>query len=199
MTEQVIAIPDLRALLGKCRMLIAMQNGVGTEEDLAILSRDRVVARTLTASAGIPEPGIISRYSRGGGVALAAMTDARVPPWIVESFAATGLPTVTVEDYRSLRWSKLLLNMLGAAQNAILDMDIEPLIGNASLFRLEQLALREAGQAMDSLGIGTATLPSYPVPLVRILMRLPAPLAHRVLGPRLVRARSGHSPPCVPI
>lgn len=188
------AIPDVRALVRERGMLIAMQNGVGTEEELAVLGRDRVVVGTLTASVGMPEPGIISRYSRGGGIALATMSGAPVPPWIVESFAATGLPTVTFDDYRSLRWSKLLLNMLGAAQSAILDIDIKPLVMHPSLFRIEQLALREAGRVMDALNIRAVALPGYPAPLVRLIMRLPARAAQRLLAPRLIRSRGGRSP-----
>lgn len=188
------AIPDLRELMGERGMLIAMQNGVGTEEELAVLGRDRILIGTLTASVGMDAPGIISRYSRGGGVALATMTSAPVPAWVVEVFGDAGLTAVTVEDYRSLRWSKLLLNMLGAAQSAILDMDIEPLVTNPALFRVEQLALREAGMVMDALGIRTAALPGYPVPLVRLIMRLPSRLAQPLLAPRLARSRGGHSP-----
>lgn len=188
------AIPDLRELMGKRGMLIAMQNGAGTEEELAVLGRDRVLVGTLTASVGMVAAGIVSRYSRGGGVALATMTSAPVPAWVVEVFSDAGLTVMTVKDYSSLRWSKLLLNMLGAAQSAILDMDIEPLITNPALFRVEQLALREAGMVMDALGIRTMALPGYPVPLVRLVMRLPPRLAQPLLAPRLARSRGGHSP-----
>lgn len=188
------AIPDLTRLLESGGLLVAMQNGVGTEEDLAGLGRDRVLAGTLTVSVGMPEPGEISRYSRGGGIALATMTGAPVPSWVVQTFAATGLPTVTVQDYRSLRWSKLLLNMLGAAQSAILDMDIEPLITDPRLFGVEQLAFREAASVMDALGIPAVALPGYPVPSARLIMRLPRPMAYRLLAGRISRSRGGHSP-----
>lgn len=188
------AIPDLGVLMGERGMLIAMQNGVGTEEELAVLGRERVLVGTLTASVGMAEPGIVSRYSRGGGTALATMTGGPVPARVTGLFAATGLPAMTVEDYRSLRWSKLLLNMLGAAQSAILDMGIERLVEHPALFGVEQHALREAGAVMDALHIQTVALPGYPVPLVRRVMRLPTRLAQPLLAPRLARSRGGHSP-----
>jgi 2-dehydropantoate 2-reductase len=172
-----------------------MQNGIGTEEDLAdSIGRDRLLAGTLTIRPGMGEPGVVTRYSRSGGVALAGMSSSPVPSWIVEAFRATGLPTVLIDDYRSLRWSKLLLNMLGAATSAILDIDVQELVANAQLFRLEQLAFREAGCVMDAQGIKTVALPGYPVPLGRVVMRLPRPLAQRLIGPRMSRARGGHSP-----
>jgi 2-dehydropantoate 2-reductase len=117
-----------------------------------------------------------------------------VPSWIVDAFAATGLRTVVIPDHRSLRWSKLLLNMLGAATCAILDADLATVVANPALFRLEQRAFREAGEVMDVAGIRTVALPGYPVPLARRIMRLPAPLARRLIGPRLAGARGGRSP-----
>jgi 2-dehydropantoate 2-reductase len=189
------ALPDVKRALGETGLVLAMQNGIGTEEDLAdSLGQDRLVAGTLTVRPGMDEPGVVTRYSRSGGVALAGMSSSPVPAWIVEAFRATGLPTVLIDDYRSLRWSKLLLNMLGAATSAILDIDVQELVANSQLFRLEQLAFREAGRVMDAQGIKTVALPGYPVPLGRVVMRLPRPLAQRLIGPRMSRARGGHSP-----
>jgi 2-dehydropantoate 2-reductase len=99
-----------------------------------------------------------------------------------------------VVDYRSLRWSKLLLNMLGAATSAILDMDMAELAANPDLFRLEQLAIREAGRVMDARKIRTVSLPGYPVPLLRLAMRWPRLLAQRAVARRLAGARRGRSP-----
>jgi 2-dehydropantoate 2-reductase len=190
-----LAAPDVEGALGDSGLLLAMQNGVGTEEDLAEqLGRSRVLAGTLTVRPGMDQPGVITRYSRSGGVALATMNASPVPTWIVDAFRATGLPTVVVDDYRSLRWSKLLLNMLGAATTAILDIEVRELVADPLLFRLEQLAFREAGRVMDAQGIKTVALPGYPVPLGRLVMRLPRPVAQRLIGPRMSRARGGHSP-----
>jgi 2-dehydropantoate 2-reductase len=188
-------MPELEAAMGPSGLLLAMQNGVGSEETAAErLGRDRVIAGTLTVRPGMDQPGVITRYSQSGGVALATMTGTSPPTWIVDAFRATGLPTVVVDDYRSLRWSKLLLNMLGAATTAILDIDVRELVSDPQLFRLEQLAFREAGRVMDAQGIKTVALPGYPVPLGRAVMRLPRSLAQRLIGPRMARARGGHSP-----
>ena len=189
------SIPDVRALLGETGLVLAMQNGVGSEELLAeALGRERVLPGTLTVSAGMEEPGIITRYSRQGGVALSSMDSAPIPPWIATALEASGLTVVAVGDYRSVRWSKLLLNMLGAATTAILDVDMTALMAQASLFRLEQLAMREAGRVMDALRIQTVALPGYQVPLLRLIMRLPRPLAQQALGPRIAGARGGRAP-----
>lgn len=189
------ALPSLRPLLGKNAHVIALQNGVGSEEEVAEgLGRDRVIAGTLTIRTGMDAPGSVSRSSGSGGVALSAMNATPVPAWVVAAFQSTGLPVEQVADYRSLRWSKLLLNMLGAASSAILDIGVPELAADPRLFRIEQLAFREAGRVMDALGVKTIGLPGYPVPLGRLAMRLPRPLAQRLIGPRLAGARGGHSP-----
>jgi 2-dehydropantoate 2-reductase len=189
------AVPQARALMGKDGLLLAMQNGAGTEDDLAnALGRDRVIAGTLTVGVAMDHPGVFTRLGMSGGVALSTMSGSAVPHWVADLFRGTGLPTSEIVDYRSLRWSKLLLNMLGAPATAILNMDMALLVANPSLFHAEQLAFREAGRVMDAQGIPTVDLPGYPVRLARQAMRLPSPIPQRLIGPRMVAARKGRSP-----
>ncbi len=189
------SIDDVRALLGQHGLVLALQNGVGSEEELAqALGRHRVLPGTLTVSAGMEQPGSITRYSKAGGIALSTMDGRLVPPWVVELLSATELPTTTVADYRSLRWSKLLLNMLGAATSAVLDVDIGRIMNDRQLFRIEQLAFREATRVMRAEGIGAVELPGYAVPQARLAMRLPRSLAQATLGRRIAKARDGRSP-----
>ncbi|MDQ2762586.1 MAG: hypothetical protein M3Y22_03580, partial [Pseudomonadota bacterium] len=127
------AIPLLPALLDEAGYLIAFQNGVGTDERLTTaLGRERLLAGTLTTAVGMDEPGV-PRPGGSGGVALAALDDRGVPADIVSLFLSTGLTANTVDDVRSLRWSKLLLNMLGAASSAVLDLDLKQVVGDPRL------------------------------------------------------------------
>lgn len=193
--DAAASIPDLRLFLGDGGVLLTFQNGVGTDEILAeSLGRDRVFPCTLTVSVGMESPGVITRYSRSGGVALSSMSDRPVPSWIVKAVEATGLPTPVIPDYHSLRWSKLLLNMLGAPTSAILDTDIGQLMMNPGVFRVDRRAFLEASAVMDAAGIKTVRLPGYPVPVARLAMHLPEPLARRTLGRRIASARGGRSP-----
>jgi 2-dehydropantoate 2-reductase len=185
----------MSALLGESGLVLAMQNGVGSEEMLGrAFGRERVLVGTTTVSVGMDEPGVVTRNSRSGGVGLATMSGNPVPAWIPQLFRTAELPTVLVEDYRSLRWSKLLLNMLGAVACAVLDVDMPQVVSHASLFRIEQLAFREAGRVMDARRISSVSLPGYPVPVVRLIMRLPRSLAQYILAPRLKGARGGRPP-----
>jgi len=189
------SVDDLQRLLTPDGVVVAMQNGVGTEETLAdALGRARVIAGTLTVSTGMQNAGTIVRHSTSGGLALASMTDTAPAAWVRDLFAASRLPLEIINDYRCLRWSKLLLNMLGAATTAVLDIDMATLVRHPDLFRMEQLAFREAVHAMRAQGIAVVALPSHPVPLVRGIMRLPRAPAQQLLAPRLAASRGGRAP-----
>lgn len=189
------SLDDLHTLIGDRGMVLAMQNGVGTEETLArALGRQRVLVGTLTVAVSMEEPGIIRPTGPRGGVALATMDGGPVPPWIADAMTATGLPLKLLPEYRTLRWSKLLLNMLGAPSGAILDVGMDRIAADPHLFRIEQLAFREATRVIDHQHIRTTGLPGYPVSLIRKVMRLPGPAAQRLIGPRMVGARGQRSP-----
>jgi 2-dehydropantoate 2-reductase len=192
--DVMTAIPEIGHLLAPDGVAIAMQNGLGTEEYVgSALGRERVIAGTLTAAVRTLEPGVVMRAGSKGGIALASM-EGPIPRSVVDLFASTGLQTASIKDYRSLRWSKLLLNMLGAATSAILDVNIEKIAADARIFSIEQRAFREAVRVMDALGIRTARLPGYPVRLTRTAMQLPSPLPRLLVGGRLKRSRGGQSP-----
>lgn len=189
------AIPSIRAIAAENSMVLAMQNGVGCEELLIeAFGPERVLVGTITTSVSMDVPGTVVRNGKKGGLALSAASGSAVPDWVVQRFQEASLSPSLVPDYRSLRWSKLLLNLPGAATTAILDCDMETVMNNPSLFRLEQMAFREAARMTDKGEIRIVTLPDYPAPLMKIVMRLPSPLARRLLAPRLIRSRGGRPP-----
>lgn len=188
------AIPDLQRLLKGESYVLSMQNGVGAEELLGTaFGRNRVGVGTITAALRTEEPGMVYRTSSAGGLALAPM-NGPLPSWVRELFLATGLSVTGIPDYRSLRWSKLLLNMLGAATSAVLDTDLKTVVADRRLFRIEQRAFDEAVRAMDAQHIATISLPGYPVTLARAVMRFPLWVSRNVIGRRLARSRGGASP-----
>jgi 2-dehydropantoate 2-reductase len=189
------ALESAVRLTGDVGLLLAVQNGVGTEEILArAIGAERVIAGALTTSVVMDEPGIVTMTSQNGGMGLASLDGSAVPGWVAGFIDDAGVTTALFDDYRELRWSKLLLNMLFAATSAILDMKLAAIVGDVHVFRLEQLAFREAVRVMNRLRIRTVDLPGYKVRLACLAMRLPRSLAWRILGPRMVAARGGRSP-----
>jgi 2-dehydropantoate 2-reductase len=110
------------------------------------------------------------------------------------TFAAAGLPVSAASDYRSLKWSKLALNVVANASCAILNVLPERLVHSGDAFELELRAIREVRNVMRALGIAAIDLPRYPVRALQSVATLPAPVARAILANRIAGAR-GRKPP----
>ena len=132
--------------------------------------------------------------AKRGGIAFAPVGSGSTHNWLLAAFGATGLRTIAVADYRSLKWSKLALNVVANAACAILDVLPERLMREETAFMLEIRAIREVRATMKALGITPIDLPRYPVRALLRVASLPSPLAHAVLASRIAGAR-GQKPP----
>lgn len=174
--------------------IVTPQNGIGNEEILsAEFGPDAIVSAALTVPLERDAAGVV-RAAKGGGIAFAPLGTARSHNWLLAAFAATGLPTTAASDYRSLKWSKLALNIVANASCAILDMLPERLVREDRIFALEIRALREVRATMKALGIAPMDLPRYPVRALLALATLPTPAARIALGSRIASGR-GSKPP----
>lgn len=189
------ALEQVHALLHPGTILGSFQNGVGNEEAIgAALPDQALLAGSLTLPVTLEEPGEVHQHSRRGGVALAPVSpEVNVAP-LVRRLSEAGFPARRYTDYRSMKWSKLLLNLLVNAQSAILDLPPSQVVADPELFRYERLAFREAVAVMDRMHVSVVPLPGYPVPWLRRFMALPATLAQLVLEPRLAGGRGGKMP-----
>lgn len=185
-------IRELEALPDATRIL-TVQNGIGNEESLAeVFGGSRVISGALTLSVSMPEPRLVRQNTSRGGLAFAPVSG-ELPD--LSAFAKAGFRVTATDDYRALKWSKLLLNMTANATCAILAMTPNEVFTNLELVRLEQEAMREASRVMASLGIKAINLPGFNVRLLRTVMTsCPAILAQRLIASRLGKAR-GDKPP----
>lgn len=192
--DTAAAVPDLRRLVAAGATVLTIQNGVGNEEALAAaLGPGAVRSGAFTISVSIPAPGTVVRHTAKGGFGFAPFAGEDVAP-LVGLFRPTGLPVVAARSHRVLKWSKLLLNMLGNAQAALLDRPPAAIFADPRLFAIERRAFREARAAMRAAGIGLVDLPAYPVRALSAALALPAPLARRLLARRLGGGRGAKMP-----
>jgi 2-dehydropantoate 2-reductase len=106
-----------------------------------------------------------------------------------------GIRTRAYADYRAMLWSKLVLNLIGNATSAILDMSTPRVFADRRLVWLESEQLREAIWTMDACKVRPVSLPGYPVPLLVLAVRLvPTPLLGWVMRPLVVRGRAEKPP-----
>src|SRR5437868_14735403 len=114
------AIEQLQLVLRPGTILGSFQNGVGNEETItSALPEQALAAGSLTVPVSLDEPGTIQLHSRRGGVALAPVSPEVNAAPLVPQPSEAGLKARPYADFRALKWSKLLFNLLGNALSAM--------------------------------------------------------------------------------
>ncbi|MFP3855061.1 MAG: ketopantoate reductase family protein [Anaerolineales bacterium] len=165
--------------------IISFINGVGSESLLEDLLPDGwpVVAGTVTTAVQHPVPGRIQvSKARGVGLARHELADP-----LARAFAATDVETRRYADPASMKWSKLMSNLIGNATAAITGLSVGDIYRHPGLFRLELAALRETREVMSQSDLTPTRLPGVPIGWLAGALRLPA----RLLQPLLIRAVAG--------
>jgi 2-dehydropantoate 2-reductase len=196
--EDVAAAPDLILVGVKMPILaealaptlrwpqvptLTVQNGIGAEEICAEVRPEATrLAGSLTAPIRLTPDDVVEWLGKGG-IGLAAVTPSAAP-WVVRlvaDFAAAGLKSAALDDARSMKWSKLIANLMANATGAILDMDAGAIYADPRTFRIEKAQLRECLAVMSRLGARPVRLPRAAVPWLARAVRLPDALVRPVL------------------
>jgi 2-dehydropantoate 2-reductase len=199
-TKAYDVAPVLRMLPGARfplpRKVMTVQNGVGVEEIAErLLGPEHVLAGSLTVPVSPTSPGQVTleRLDCGLGVAPVARGE-DVIEW-ARVFAAAGIKVKVFRDYQSMKWSKLLLNIIANATCAILDRPPGAIYRYRPTFRLEYQMLREALAVVKKMGVRVVDLPGAPAGLLpRVVGLLPAFVAERVLANQIGGARGEKMP-----
>jgi len=188
------AIATLKRALGEASQttILTVQNGVGNEEQLAgAFGADAVASGALTVP--VHRDGEKVRATGSGGLGIAPVGGGSIN-WLLAAFGAAGLEVQSYADYRALKWSKLIINLMANATCAILDSLPVNLVKHPGAFRVEVHALREALRVVRAQGIQLVDLPHYPVRALAMVLRLPSAVARLLLASRVAGAR-GEKPP----
>jgi 2-dehydropantoate 2-reductase len=176
-------------------ILVSMQNGIGNEEQAAmVVGAGKVMAGTVTVPVQMPEPGLVEVSKAGGGLGLAPLHPGQPVTCLAEALCQAGLTTMVYSDYRSVKWSKLIVNIATNATSAILNQGPAEVITRTELFNLEIDAIREALKVMQALGVRPVKLPGYPIDRLARLARLPYPFVRHFLRPVLACGRGRKMP-----
>jgi 2-dehydropantoate 2-reductase len=186
-------LPQLIPLRNILPPLLCLQNGVESEQKLAeALGDDLVIPATITTAVDCPAKGnIIVSKIRGIGIAGNHLLAGD----LVEIFQEAGINSRYYPDPMSMKWSKLLTNLLGNASSAILNQTTAQIYSNPVLYRMELQQVREALKVMEVLGIKVVNLPGVPVKILAGLIRhLPAWLSQPFLSKLIGEGRGKKMP-----
>jgi 2-dehydropantoate 2-reductase len=193
------ALPALAAL--NPQFILTLQNGIGNEEILAErFGAARIISGAITIPVDIEAPGRVAP-TRSGGMGLAPVhASARAATsWAAGALRRAGFEIREFGDYRALKWSKALLNILGNATAAILDMPVAEAYADRRIVELERRAFLEALAVMDRMNIGVVNLPRHPVGVLAVAMRhMPRALLEPLLR-KLIAGGRGNKPPSLQI
>lgn len=198
--REIAAEPALQG--ERAPFVLTVQNGVGNEETLAErLGAERILSGALTLAVSMPGPGRVAAHQGKGGLALAPFPHAgnhaadRILAALAAGFRAGGISTAVYPGHATVKWSKLLLNILANATCAILDMPPSQALHDRGVFLVERWAYQEAVAVMKAAAVPVVDLPGYPVRLLtKVMLWFPCALAHRLLYPRIAGGRGDKLP-----
>ncbi|HEY4944794.1 MAG TPA: 2-dehydropantoate 2-reductase N-terminal domain-containing protein [Candidatus Limnocylindrales bacterium] len=196
-----VKMPDLAEAVEACAAwpglaVVTLQNGIGAEELVANARPDApLLAGSLTAPIDREANGTLAwRKRRGIAFSSVRGDTTAVRAAIGDSLAAGGLPVATVGDWRAMKWSKLLTNLVANAIPALLDVDAAAVYADRRLFAVERAQVGEALAVMRALHLAPVGLPGADVRWLALGFRAPAALGHPILQRVVGGARGGKAP-----
>jgi 2-dehydropantoate 2-reductase len=196
-----VKMPALRealvpTLLWPAVPTLTVENGVGAEEIAAeVRPVAPQLAGSLTAPARLVSEDEVHQMGRGG-LALAAVNDTARPlvAPLLADFGRAGLRVTERASASSMKWSKLLANLIANATGAILDMDAVAIYRDPRLYDVERRQLLETLAVMAAQGLHPVAIPGAPIPWLARGIRLPASLGRPIMARIVGGARAGKSP-----
>lgn len=186
------ALDGMKDLLSEMPPILCLQNGVDNEKIIAgYVGEQNVIYGTVTSAVGRLDVGDIALEKlRGVGLHNAH-------PIAIQLFSqmfAAGLNPKIFDDALSMKWSKMLTNLISNASSAILDLTPTQIFSDRALTRMELAQLKECLAVMKGLGLRPVDLPGTPVKLLAAAVYLPLPLTQPLLKKAIGGGRGGKMP-----
>lgn len=186
-------LPDLIRFKDILPPLLCLQNGVDSEKKLADhLGNDLVISGTVTTAVDRNQKGDITvRRLRGMAITNTHPLSQKLLP----VFNGAGLNLKICLRPKSMKWSKLLINLMGNASSAILNMDPADIYSDKALYNLELRQLQETLGVMKLMKVKPINLPGVPVRLLAFTIQyLPQQLSQPLISKVIGGGRGGKMP-----
>lgn len=165
------AMEGLRPFAEKLPPILCLSNGVENEQSIArVLGPDKVIYGTVTTAIGRRGPGdVILEKLRGVGVAAGHPLSEK----LVSGMDRAYLKCRLYPDAHSMKWSKMLTNLIANPTSAILNMTAAQVFANRDLYKLEIEMLKECLAVMKAQNLEVVDLPGTPVTALAFAAKLP--------------------------
>ncbi len=190
------ALDHLAAFCPDPPPIITTGNGIDIEMPLARqFGAEKIVAGSVTIPIRKETSYHLVVEKEGRGLTLAPMQRKQnIKDW-VKLFRQAGIHTETAKSYKSMKWSKALLNMVGNASSAILNRRPGLIYTSDRMYDLEVRMLRETLDVMAAQKIEAINLPgSSAKKLAFGVRRMPRSVLKPILT-RLVTSGRGNKMP----
>ena len=186
------ALEEMKPFAEKLPPLLCLSNGVSNEPAIAqALGKDRVIYGTVTTAVSRRGAGdIVLERLRGIGVARGHALSEKVHA----ALNAAYLNSKLFDNAASMKWSKMLTNLIANPSSAILDMTAGEVFANSKLYKLEIDMLKECLAVMAAMGLQVVDLPGTPVRALAFATTLPLWLSKPFLARAAGAGRGGKMP-----
>jgi 2-dehydropantoate 2-reductase len=186
------ALEGIRPFADKMPPSLCLSNGVSNEPAIAeALGKDKVIYGAVTTSIGRRGPGdIVLERLRGIGIAKGHPLSEKLNNVLNSAYLNSQL----FDDASSMKWSKMLTNLIANPTSAILDMTAVEVFANKDLYKLEIEMLRECLAVMKAQGFEVVNLPGMPIRALAFATKLPLWLSKPLLGRAAGAGRGGKMP-----
>jgi 2-dehydropantoate 2-reductase len=174
------ALEGIKPIADKMPPILCLSNGVSNEPAIAeVLGTDKVIYGTVTTAIGRRGAGsIVLEKLRGVGVAKGHPLSEKIHTAFDNAFLNSRL----FEDAASMKWSKMLTNLIANPTSAILDMTAAEVFADKDLYKIEIDMLKECIAVMEAQGCEVVDLPGTPVRALAFATTLPLWLSKPLLG-----------------
>lgn len=186
------ALEGIKPFADKMPPILCLSNGVANEPAIAqALGADKVIYGTVTSAIGRRGAGdIVLEKLRGVGIAKGHPLSEKLN----DAFNRAYLNSRLYDDAASMKWSKMLTNLIANPTSAILDMTAAEIFANKDLYRIEIAMLKECLAVMEAQGLKVVDLPGTPVRALAFATKLPLWLSKPFLSKAAGAGRGAKMP-----
>jgi 2-dehydropantoate 2-reductase len=190
--DTIPALEGLKPFAERLPPLLCLSNGVDNEPAIAnALGKNKVVYGTVTTAIGRRGAGdIILEKLRGVGVAAGHPLSEKLVTALNNAYLKCHL----YPHAQSMKWSKMLTNLISNPTSAILNMTAAQVFADKRLYKLEIAMLRECLAVMKAMDLEITDLPGTPVRALAFATKLPVWLSKPFLSKAAGSGRGGKMP-----